>query len=238
MSWIGSKQQERGKTYPFARWMSWLFLVASILLLLYTYYRAEITFQGERGSVFFKYYLTSLVGIIFWVVVLRLSAEIRANTVTVVTSLVAGLYLVEGASIFFGNEFDKRTKLKVIEFDERTELEVIEDLISEGVDTVPAVRPMEVLTMDEKLLPLGGRSKKNTVGENETGRRMIYLSDRYGFNNPDSEWDSKKVEWLLTGDSFAEGLAVQPGEDIAGQLRAITQKSAISLGRSGNGPLM
>ena len=92
--------------------------------------------------------------------------------------------------------------------------------------------------MDERLLPLGGISNKTTVGENENGRRMIYLSDRYGFNNPDSEWDAKEVEWLLTGDSFAEGEAVQPGEDIAGQIRAITHQSSINLGRAGNGPLM
>jgi hypothetical protein len=45
------------------------------------------------------------------------------------------------------------------------------------------------------------------------------------------------LEWLLIGDSYAEGVAVQPGEDIAGQLRAITHQSAISLGRGGNGPL-
>jgi hypothetical protein len=67
---------------------------------------------------------------------------------------------------------------------------------------------------------------------------MIYLSDRYGFNNPDSEWDAKEVEWLLTGDSYTEGVAVEPGQDIAGQLRVITQESAINIGRSGNGPLM
>ena len=41
----------------------------------------------------------------------------------------------------------------------------------------------------------------------------------------------------MIGDSFTEGVAVQPGEDIAGQLRAITHQSAISLGRGGNGPL-
>jgi hypothetical protein len=33
-------------------------------------------------------------------------------------------------------------------------------------------------------------------------------------------------------------VAIQPGEDIASKLRVITQKSAINLGRSGNGPLI
>ena len=228
--------------------MNWLFLAASILLLIYTFYRAEITFQGGRGIVYFKYYMISVTGILFWGVVLRLREEIRANIVTVVISLVLGLYIVEGGLTFLGvgqslhrtvtsDSVAAAAKLG-IEYDHRTKLEVIKDLIAEGVDAVPAVRPRDVLTMDEKLLPLGGISNKTTVSENESGRRMIYLSDRYGFNNPDSEWDSKEVEWLLTGDSFTEGVAIQPGEDIAGQLRVITQESAINLGRSGNGPLM
>ena len=54
----------------------------------------------------------------------------------------------------------------------------------------------------------------------------------------DVEWNSNKTEWLLLGDSFTEGVAVQLGEDIAGQIRVITEESSINLGRSGNGPLM
>ena len=242
-----NKNSDGEKNYPFARLLSWLFLAASILLLIYTYFRAEITFHGGREVVYFKYYLISLTGILFWGVVLRLREEIRANIVTVVISLVVGLYIVEGGLTFFGvGQSFYRTVTSDsaaaaaelgIEYDQRTKLEVIEDLIAEGVDAVPAVRPRDILTIDERLMPLGGISNKTTVSENESGRRMIYLSDRYGFNNPDSEWDSKEVEWLLTGDSFTEGVAVQPGEDIAGQLRVITQESAINLGRSGNGPL-
>jgi hypothetical protein len=249
MNWIKRESHNENsdgeKKYPFVRWMSWLFLSASLLLLIYTYYRAEIILQGGSGAFYFKYYLISLTGILFWVVVLRLREGIRANIVTVVTSLVVGLYMVEGGLIFLGlGEPHYRAAASSaaaemgVEYDQRTKLEVIEDLITQGVDAVSAVRPRDVLTLDEELLPLGGLSHKTTVGENESGRRMIYLSDRYGFNNPDSEWDAKEVEWLLTGDSFAEGVAVQSGEDIAGQIRAITHQSSINLGRSGNGPLM
>ncbi len=106
------------------------------------------------------------------------------------------------------------------------------------MDAVPAVRPVDVLTINKGLLPLGGFSNRTTVASNENGYYMIYPSDRYGFNNPDSEWDNAKVDWLLTGDSFTEGLAVRPGEDIAGQIRLITKQPTISVGRSGNGPLM
>jgi len=125
-----------------------------------------------------------------------------------------------------------------VEYDERSKLQVIDGLIEKGVDAVPAVRPADVLTMDEELLPLGGVSNKTTVATNENGYYMVYPSDRYGFNNPDSEWDAEQVEWLLTGDSFTEGVAVNPGEDVAGQIRLITKQPTINVGRGGNGLLV
>jgi len=244
MNLINSDNQESKKTYPLARCLSWFFLAASVLLMIYTYYREAIIFQGDNIDIYFKYYLISFAGVLFWGIVLKLGAGVRANIVTIATSLLIGLYLFEGVLTFLDLEkshnpeaISAAVDLK-IEFDQRTRLEVIEDLIAEGVDAVPAIGPRNVLSMDDNLLPLGGLSNKTTVSKNENGYYMVFLSDRYGFNNPDSEWDSTKVEWLLTGDSFAAGRAVRPGEDIAGQIRDITHQSSISLGKGGNGPLM
>jgi hypothetical protein len=39
------------------------------------------------------------------------------------------------------------------------------------------------------------------------------------------------------GDSFTQGMAVQPGEEIAGQIRNLTNSTVINLGHAGNGPL-
>ena len=107
MSRINNEQQEGEKSYPFARWMSWLFLVASIALLIYTYYRSKIALLGLQEG-YFKYYLIALTGILFWGVVLRLREEIQANIVTVACSLVVGLYLVEGTLTVFrlGGEYN------------------------------------------------------------------------------------------------------------------------------------
>ncbi len=44
--------------------------------------------------------------------------------------------------------------------------------------------------------------------------------------------------WYLIGDSFTQGSCVLPGEDFASQIRILTKQSAISLGMSGNGPLI
>ncbi|MDC1133289.1 hypothetical protein OAT42_00020 [Alphaproteobacteria bacterium] len=178
---------------------------------------------------------------------LLLREGIRANIVTVFTSLLIGLYLIEGGLMLLGlgqppDSETKRVDMIAraaelgVKYDERTKIQVIEELITDGIDAVPAIRTRDVMWPD--FLHLGGISNKTIVDENENGRRMIYLSDRYGFNNPDSEWNSNKIEWLLIGDSFIEGVAVQQGEDIAEQIRVVTKESSINLGRSGNGPLM
>lgn len=265
MHWINRKSQngnsDREQDFPFARWMSWLFLAASIVLLIYTYYLAEVIYQGSSSSPYFKYYLISLTGILFWWVVLLLREGIRANIVTMFTSLVFVIYLFEGGLTFLGmGQIDRVAAAEElgIEYDLRTRLELIEDLITKGLDAVPTVAvynhiqyldnsalASELINKSgatnsdiDHLLPLGGVSNKTTVSGNESGKYLVYMSDRYGFHNPDSQWDSKELEWLLTGDSFTFGEAVQPGQEIAGQIRSITGNSAINLGISGNGPLL
>ena len=42
----------------------------------------------------------------------------------------------------------------------------------------------------------------------------------------------------MVGDSFAQGSCVQPGEDMASQIRSLTNLPAISLGMAANGPLI
>ena len=225
------------------------FLVVSILLFIYTYYRAEITWHGEHSVKFFKYYVIFLMAILFWGVVLLLGQRIRAHIVTVSISLVVGLYMVEGILTIFGlgqlnsKKIEAAAKLGV-EFDERFGYEVLNDLLRERIDAQPGgTRYSSLVDMYKKgdtdlLLLNGGVSKTTSVGANEEGQFSIYPSDRHGFNNPDSEWDSSKVEWLVIGDSFGQGITVQPGDDITGKIRYITKSTAINLGVGDIGPLV
>tara|TARA_B100000315_G_C14542793_1_gene571756 strand:- start:296 stop:1690 length:1395 start_codon:yes stop_codon:yes gene_type:complete len=232
------------KRFKFARGAIWLFLVLSILLLGYTYYRAEIVYQGGYPEKYFQYYVISLTGILFWGVILRLKDEIKLNIAMVTTSLVVGVYLVEITLNFTDHagwgKFAAHTA--VTKIDARNKFQVYQDLKSEGVDATLSLRPAMFRSIKgvpgiEPLFPLGGLSGKVTVVKNETGKFMIYLSDRYGFNNPDLEWDASQTEWVLAGDSMAQGFAVQQGEDIAGQIRSKTGENVITLGMGGNGPL-
>jgi hypothetical protein len=228
-----------------ARVVAWLFLIVSILLLLVVYYRAEITFHGRFNNKYLKYYLISIFGFCFWLVTLFLKDEIKLNIVMVTTSLVAGMYLIEiGCKLMAPVELNlvKAARKAGIEIDTRTRYQVYQDLKIEGVDAVFSIHPKSFnkangIPGEKALFPLGGISHKNTIFCNESGEYSIYVSDRFGFNNPDSEWDLPKTEWMLTGDSFTQGACVNPGENIAGQIRSTTGLGVINLGSGGNDPL-
>ena len=85
---------------------------------------------------------------------------------------------------------------------------------------------------------MSGKSNSKTIFCNENGYYAIYKSDRYGFNNPDEEWDKTEVEYLLVGDSFVHGACVNRPNDISSKLRNLSNKSVISLGYGSNGPIL
>ena len=73
-----------------------------------------------------------------------------------------------------------------------------------------------------KLFPLSGKSNSLTIFCNENGYFSILDSDRYGFNNPDQEWNSNEIEYLIIGD-FAQGACVNRPYDIGSQLRTLSK---------------
>jgi hypothetical protein len=230
------------KRFKFAKGIAWLFLMLSLYILFYTYWRSEVANSGSFRLNYIFFYLIGFSGSLFWVVVLRLQDEIRLNLVLVSTSLVVGVYLMEVCLSFvlpLPSAAHFAAKKAGIFYDSRTKIEFVMDLKKEGVDAVPYSMYSPHFTLDGGKLfsPLGWISKKTTVVENETGKYMVIMSDRYGFNNPDSVWDTEKVDWVLIGDSFTYGVAVQSGEDIGSQIRSMTNDSVINLGRAGTGPL-
>jgi hypothetical protein len=222
------------KRFKFARGATLLFFVLSIIFLVYTFYRSELVYSGQWHEKYLKYYLFSLAGLFFWSLVLKLKDEIKLNITMATTSMILMIYLVEVILSY---------KISFKYYDTRTGYEVYTDLRKEKIDAVPAIKGQffwksNGLRGSDPLFPLGGVSKKTTVFCNENGKYAIYQSDRFGFNNPDSVWDSLKTESVLVGDSFTHGACVEPGEDIAGQIRLKTGQNAINLGIAGNGPLM
>ena len=228
-----------------AKLIACLFLIAFVLLFLLTYYKAEILFHGNFNNKYLKYYLISAFGVLFWAMTLRAKNEHRIYIVLSTLILVMGFYLLE---ITFAIRATKRSnrvdniKIAGKESDPRTNLQIFQDLKKEGIDATLAIGPnffnnTNGLPEGDALFPLGGISKKYTVLCNDTGKYSAYLSDRFGFNNPDSEWDSPKTDWAIIGDSIAAGACVDSGEAISGKIRSITGSSVLNLASGGNDPL-
>jgi len=141
-------------------------------------------------------------------------------------------------------KFINKESLIVSQLEEKSKYDVIQDLKkSKNIDVVPSIFPKtfiakKFINNDENIFPLGGVSNTMTVFCKEGEKFSIYESDRHGFNNPDYEWDNEKIIWFLIGDSFVQGSCVQPGDDFASRIRLLTKQSAVSLGMSGNGPLI
>ena len=223
-------------------------LTISILLLVYIFYRSEIHWNGAIRDIYFIYYLISGSLILFSIITFYLNDEVKTYLIITLTSFVFVIYLFE-AYLIFKVQVDVRSlKLneKIIlykqhagkDYDTRTKFEIYNDLKKEDENITVSVIPSHYIGGQNKILPLSGVSNSKTIHCNENGYYSIYLSDRYGFNNPDSEWDEQEIEYLLVGDSFTHGACVNRPNDIASVLRTLSKKSVLNLGYDGDGPLI
>ena len=157
-------------------------------------------------------------------------------------SLVLSLYLFEGYLIF-KNQFLKEQLYQEQtgkKWDRREILDIYKDLKKKNDNITITYLPTHFLNKNYPNVPfaLSGLSNSETIYCNENGYYSIYQSDRYGFNNPDNEWDKKEIEYLLVGDSFTHGACVNRPNDISSVLRNLSKKSVLNLGIRGNGPLI
>ncbi len=134
--------------------------------------------------------------------------------------------------------------------DTRTVSEVVRDMRRKDPDVYPGTTPSAFVRTDlsgwpdhleiesQDIHPFGGIAGATVAGCNETGEWLTWRTDRYGFRNPDSVWDTPgKLDAIVIGDSFAEGSCVRDDEHVAGRLRA-RYPATITLGRGGSGPLL
>jgi hypothetical protein len=82
---------------------------------------------------------------------------------------------------------------------------------------------------------LGGIPRELVLLCSKDGKRIVYTADRFGFNNPDSLYDGQ-VDNIIVGDSFIEGMCLEPGKDVVSQLRKSYPASS-AMGTRGSGPL-
>jgi hypothetical protein len=227
-----------------SKFISPVFLVFSIFLLINIFYRSEVYYSGTKLDYYLKYYIISGAIITFSIASFFIQKDIKIKIALFFVSTIFALYLVEGyldisKSLYIKQYLKKRG---IEKFEPRTRFEMYQDLKKEDPNIVVKISP-SIFTneINQNIHPLSGISNRKTLYCKENGYFMIYQSDRYGFNNPNEEWDKKEIEYLLVGDSFTHGACVNQPDTIAGNIRSAlnqNKKGVLSLGYSGNGPLI
>ena len=215
------------------------FIIFSLILLIYTFYRSEIIYEGGRRNYYNIYYTISLLLIIFSIISFYISNKFKEYLIIIFASLIVSIYAFEGYLIKKKNaKYQIYERVSGKKFDRREYFEVYDDLKKENNQIAVSTRPHLIETEDYSIYSLAGISSSQTITCNENGYYPIYESDRYGFNNPDKEWNSEEIEYLLVGDSFTYGSCVNRPNDIGSVLRSLSNnKSVLNLGYRGNGPL-
>ena len=163
--------------------------------------------------------------------------------IIIILSFISSLYLFETFlhlrdSITLSNKEKIYKRETGLIYDKRSKFEIYRDLKKEDNKITLSLTSWIKQFLDtEDILPLSGLSFSKSIHCNENGYFSIYVSDRYGFNNPDEDWDKKIIEHVVVGDSFVHGACVNRPNDISSVLRTLSNNGVINLGISGNGPL-
>ena len=230
--------------------ISILFLIFSILLLCYVFYRSQIFHTGVLFGHYLKYYVIAFLFIFLSFISFFIPEKLKINIAVVFISVLIGLYLVEGYLLIENNSNAKeKTQDKYVvyknntgkNYDKRTRFQIYQDLKKEDPNIAVRIHPLSFLR-DKNLnyFPLSGLANRKTIQCNENGYYSIYQSDRYGFNNPDKEWDKNVIDFFLVGDSLTNGSCVNEPDTISGNLRKLNnnENGILNLGQGGNGLLI
>ena len=213
------------------KFFSSLILFFSIIIFIYVIYKSEIYWNGELRNYYITYYFLSFFLILFSIFTFFINDELKTSLIISLIRILIFVFSYEGyltleKSIIMKKKkaiYETNTGKK---YDTRSPDKVFYNLKQKDDNITLSTKPISFVYKDDlDLIPLSGKSLTKTIGCNENGYYSIYESDRYGFNNPDSEWDSTEIEFLLVGDSYVHGSCVNRPNDISSQLRILSKKS-------------
>ena len=223
-------------------------LVISFLLLLYTFYKSEIVWDGNNRKYYKPYYLIFSTLIFFSISFHFVNQKFKEYIIISAITIFVSLYFLEAFLIYSKNSLKNKLSREEIlknklyenqtgkKWDRRSKLEIYKKLKKSA--TIGVFPNQYLYRAKYSIFPLSSISNYRTIHCNENGYYSIYHSDRYGFNNPDSEWDKKEIDYLLIGDSFTHGACVNRPNDIGSVIRSLSNKTVLNLGQSGNGPII
>jgi hypothetical protein len=94
----------------------------------------------------------------------------------------------------------------------------------------------KALAQPHQVLPLAPQPRARVYFCNEGYGLKTYVTDRYGFRNPDAAWRETGKGIAIIGDSFAQGACVEEAESIGGRLRQ-GARPVLNLATSANEPM-
>ena len=223
-------------------------LMFSFFIFFYIFYQSEIILDGRNRTYYSKYYIFSLILILFSTISFYLNKKLKSYLMMITFSGIFAIYAFQTyLTISYGGVTGQRfiekkiqmAKKKGVSFDYRRKIDVYTELKNTKYQNLkPTISPATHIYKNLNIVPLAGVSNSKTINCNENGYYSIYQSDRYGFNNPDTEWNQKEIEFFLVGDSFVMGNCVNRPHDISSVLREISNKSVLNIGYANNGTLL
>jgi hypothetical protein len=214
--------------------------MAIFFLSLFVFALARINFYPRREVNI--YYIFSIAGFfIYAFVLLKCDAELKVKISLITLSVMLSLYAMELLLSYNKTIKPEQIRAKLakdsgIPYDSRHRTELWQEFRNKGVEAYPLYNPYDNMEFkDSKLLPLGYLSGKTVISCNESGEFVIYKTDEHGLNNPEGLYDEGKVDYVLIGDSFAQGACVARDENIAGRLMN-KGRNVLNLGMLNSGP--
>ena len=230
-----------------------LILILPILIFFYTFYKSEIVFDGFDRSYYLKYYIISLFLLIFSTVYILINTEFKKKIDLFAILSLIFLYSAELVLSldFYRNYYFKEYEKYIEKYENKTNLTYdkrsVHEVFSEELKKDPkisiAIGSSKININNDNLYPLSGVSNINTLGCNLNGYWSKFVSDRYGFNNPDFVWENINLDVsnvMLFGNTKVHSNCINSPNDLSGLIRANISKNfnIINLAaKASNGPI-
>lgn len=223
-------------------------IVLLSFLLLYVFYKDQVVHDGNLRYFYKKYYIILILILLLFLFTKLINEIFKFYILIIFFSILCSLYFFESYITYYPKYKNENIKKKIkkiyyentgLRWDERTRYEIYKDLKKNNPNVKISIGSNNFVNNKKiNILPLAGFPNALTINCNENGYYSKYLSDRYGFNNPDQEWGKNEIEFLLIGDSYTHGSCVNRPHDIASNLRILSNKNVLNLGYHGNGTLV
>ena len=232
--------------------ISYFYLIFSVFIFLFIFYRSEIQYSNYFFGYYVKYYLISILFISLSILSFFINENLKFQITITIFLILFGLYIWEGYLIKnYGNKIKQSfltdEKIRIYkentgkEYDTRSKIKAYRDLKKNDINAAIATYPSVWINDKNKdIFPLAGKAHSQTLDCNENGYYSIYQSDRFGFNNTDDNWEKDVIEYLLIGDSFVHGQCVNEENTISGKLKSLKKNNngVLNLGYSSSSILV